>query len=721
MINFIGNTRSTSYISEDFNDFHNWVLGLDWYELDIETNVVEQLPERRLKVIQFGHYDVQWVLQWDYLTVQEQGFIKAILEDKRPVKYIHNAMFEYTVLGYLKITLDNVVCTMLQEKILFTGIEKPRGFYSLLELVDRYLGIALSKEEQLGFDVESFTNSQIEYAARDVQHLKKINDLQEIKLKEYDLMLVAQLENQAVCAFGDITINGMLLDQDAWRANYEWASSITTGLKSDLDSYVKTRLAPIAHRLGFYNEDDTLTVNWKSPKQRKDIFLHLYPDLEGVTKPIVKKYADKNLVENLWEYLEGEYEFIEEDLKDNHREFLIKNDYMVPGGTLTLNWSSPAQRLDLFKVVLPGLESTSKDALSIVRHPLVDIFKEYTRVVKLTTSFGEQFIEKYVDIDGYCRTYFNQILNTGRVSSAKPNMQQIPAYKLVGNRYRNCFIAPPDWVFVSSDFNSQELVVIATISQEEVWLDALKRGEDLHSICAELVFADKWKNAAEPTCEYYYAHTDKEGVKHPDNSHSKCNCDAHGVMRTTIKTINFGLAYGASAHKIATVMQISTEEAQSIVTKYFKVFPKLEDKLTQLGAFGMIKGYIITPPPYKRRRWFEEGPQNRELVQEHLAGDYKFRLGVIERASKNMPIQGGSGDMTKLALVLMRKHIAEHNLSDKVKLVMQVHDQVDTICHKDYAEVWQKDMTRIMEEAAKVVIPSGLLTSDTNITDKWTK
>lgn len=708
MIKFIGNTRDTSYLNYAFFEFKEWVSRLTWYELDIETNVVEQLPQRRLKVVQFGHGDVQWVLQWDALSLEEKVIIQGILQNKNQVKYIHNAMFEYTVLGHMGITLDNVVCTMLQEKILFTGIEKPRGFYSLLETVERYLGVVLSKEEQLGFDVSSFTDSQIEYAARDVQHLKKIHDLQKLKLEEYDLMLVAQLENQAVCAFGDITINGMLLDQEAWRANYDWASEITDGLKKDLDEYVKTRLQAIVHRLGYYNDEDTLTVNWKSPKQRKEIFLHLYPDLEGVTKPIVKKYADKNQVENLWEYLAEEYAFIEEDLKDNHREFLIDNDYMVPGGTLTLNWSSPAQRLELFKVVLPGLESTSKDALAVVRHPLVDIFKEYTRVVKLTTSFGEQFIEKYVDIDGYCRTYFNQILNTGRVSSAKPNMQQIPAYKLVGNRYRNCFIAPDDWVFVSSDFNSQELVVIATISQEEVWLDALKRGEDLHSICADLVFAEKWKNAAEPGCAY---------MEHKQ----KCKCDAHGVMRTTIKTINFGLAYGASAHKIATVMQISTEEAQNIVTKYFKVFPKLEDKLTQLGAFGMVKGYIITPPPYNRRRWFEEGPQDKRLVGEHLAGDYKFKLGVIERASKNMPIQGGSGDMTKLALVLMRTHIAEHNLGDKVKLVMQVHDQIDTICHKDYAEVWQKEMTRIMEKAAKVVIPSGLLTSDTNITDKWTK
>lgn len=70
---------------------------------------------------------------------------------------------------------------------------------------------------------------------------------------------------------------------------------------------------------------------------------------------------------------------------------------------------------------------------------------------------------------------------------------------------------------------------------------------------------------------------------------------------------------------------------------------------------------------------------------------------------------------------MMRNYINDNNLHDKVKLVMQVHDQIDTICHKDYVDVWEKQMTVIMEEAAKEVIKSGLLTSETTVTDKWQK
>lgn len=206
-------------------------------------------------------------------------------------------------------------------------------------------------------------------------------------------------------------------------------------------------------------------------------------------------------------------------------------------------------------------------------------------------------------------------------------MQQIPAKESVGNRYRNCFIAPPDWKFVSSDYNSQELVVIAEISQDPVWIDALQKGEDLHSICAALVFGNEWTLAAEPGCAF---------VAHKD----KCKCKKHKTMRTAVKTVNFGLAYGMSSHKLSSTIHISKSEADKLIKKYFTVFPNIKKALDKLGTFGMINGYIITPPPFKRRRWFEKGPTDRDKVIEHIRGNYNFELGVIERASKNTPIQG---------------------------------------------------------------------------------
>lgn len=108
-------------------------------------------------------------------------------------------------------------------------------------------------------------------------------------------------------------------------------------------------------------------------------------------------------------------------------------------------------------------------------------------------------------------------------------MQQIPANDDVGNKYRNCFVPDsPAWVFVDSDYSSQELCVIASLSGDPVWLKALELGQDLHSVCAELVYGKEWKDAADADCAYYH------GGK------QKCKCKKHKSLRTAVKTINFG-------------------------------------------------------------------------------------------------------------------------------------------------------------------------------------
>ena len=97
-----------------------------------------------------------------------------------------------------------------------------------------------------------------------------------------------------------------------------------------------------------------------------------------------------------------------------------------------------------------------------------------------------------------------------------------------------------------------------------------------------------------------------------------------------------------------------------------------------------------------------------------------MELGSIERASKNTPIQGSSADMTKLALIYIYKEIQE-SWSKDVKIVMTVHDQIDTICRKEIAEQWAVRMTELMEKAAIKIIPNGLLKADTNISETWEK
>lgn len=350
-----------------------------------------------------------------------------------------------------------------------------------------------------------------------------------------------------------------------------------------------------------------------------------------------------------------------------------------------INWGSPTQTLELFRNLEPKLEDVNGKKLNKYRykHKLIDEYIRYKERTKLANAYGTKFFN-YVNSDGRVHTNFSQILDTGRVSSSKPNMQQIPS----DNTFRNCFIAPQGWVFVSSDYSSQELNVIAYGSQDPVWLDALTRGLDLHGVCADLVFEDKWRNA---------------------------DPDARKKLRTQIKAINFGLAYGMGPFKLADTLQISKSDAEALIEKYFTEFPNIRDFLQTLGTFGTRNGYIRTFKPFKRRRWFDTWfPKiwnDRSMFQE---------FGSIERASKNTPIQGSSADMTKLALIYIHREIQE-SWSDTVKIVMTVHDQIDCVCREDVAEAWAVKMTELMEKAAKVIIPNGLLKADTNISRTWEK
>jgi DNA polymerase-1 len=365
---------------------------------------------------------------------------------------------------------------------------------------------------------------------------------------------------------------------------------------------------------------------------------------------------------------------------------------------IDIKWTSPKQVLEVFQCIVPKLENVNGKQMYKYRYkfPLIDKYVKYKEAMKLCTSYGDAFF-KNLSSDNKIHTNFHQILDTGRVSSSKPNMQQIPA----DNIYRNCFTAPDGWSFVSSDYSSQELNVIAYGSKDPVWIEALKNNQDLHSTCAELVYGEEWLTSGEDNCIYF-------------KRKAKCSCPSHKKLRTNVKTINFGLAYGMGPNKLSDTLSIDLGAAKELIEKYFQTFPSIKGFLDKLGNYGKKYGYIKTFPPYNRKRWFSNWyPKiwnNKSSMME---------LGSIERASKNTPIQGASADMTKKALVLMRCYIKDFDVP--VKLVMTVHDQIDTICKNEYVDWWSKKMQELMEQAALEIVTNGLLKAEVTVNNCWTK
>ena len=452
-----------------------------------------------------------------------------------------------------------------------------------------------------------------------------------------------------------------------------------------------------------YGLDDTvklLDIRDKQLKQIKELELENTLKLENSAALAFAdiEYNGMHLDKTAWDKAAAKvktevsmlFEELEQELHAGFPEYRENQMDMFGEGRLnTINWDSPAQVLKFMQKFDPKLESAGAPAVSEIKdkHSIVSTYIEYKEKSKLFNAYGPKFY-KYVMSDNKVHTRFDQILDTGRVSSRNPNMQQIPA----DNTYRNAF-APEDksWVYVSSDFAAQELCIIAYGSQDPVWLKVLREGGDLHSTCAELIFGNKWTSL----------HKDPLQIK---------NTVEGKTMRTHVKIINFGLAYGMQAFSLSRSLGITEKEATALIAKYFDVFPKIKGFLNGLGEYGKKHGHIRTYKPFRRIRHFDEW-QGKNTS--------KSDMSKIIRKSKNTPIQGSGADMTKLALIMVRAHIKEYVLP--VELVLTVHDEINTIVHKDYAEQWSEKLKEIMEKSATYIVGEGLLNSDPTITNNWEK
>lgn len=362
------------------------------------------------------------------------------------------------------------------------------------------------------------------------------------------------------------------------------------------------------------------------------------------------------------------------------------------GRNVNIKWSSPTQMDKVFKALGLDIEKTGERFLTKYQndYPLVKKFIDYKKQAKLVTTYGKKFLGYVNPTTQRIHTSFWQILDTTRVSSGdkySPNMQNIPAKV----EYRNCFIPKPGFKMVSCDFSGQELRLTAFGSKEPLWVDAFNKGEDLHSNVASMVFKVPLENVRDK----------------PDFLRGKSYRDA-------AKTVNFGLVYGMSKYKLADTLSIEVDAADMIIKNYFKATVQLNNFLAGCRAYGMKYGYIRCFAPYKIIRYFPNWKPVREAME------FK-EIGSIERASMNTPIQSAGGQMTKRALVVLRKYIKDNNLQDKVQIVMTVHDQIDCEVEESFVNEWSLIQKDIMESAGREIITNIPVLSDITISDSWTK
>ncbi len=341
------------------------------------------------------------------------------------------------------------------------------------------------------------------------------------------------------------------------------------------------------------------------------------------------------------------------------------------------NINSPAQ----LKVVLfeklgispEGLKKTSKNkTLSTAAseleklkgtHPIIDDVLRYRELAKLQSTYIEAIPGYVHPKTGRIHAEFNQtVAATGRLSSANPNMQNIPTSETeYGKRVRNGFVATKGYVLVAADYSQIELRIAAHIAHEKVMIDAFKKGEDIH-----------WRTAAEMFGE-------REAGSH----------------RRIAKVINFGILYGMGANRLSDAAGISFADAREYIEKYFALYRGIAKYMEDIKEQIVKEGFVETL--FGRKRFFK----NVQFMNPRERAE-------AERQAINMPIQGTNADMIKIAMVQIDKLIAERygeGADAGARMLLQVHDELVFEVKKDLVDEFTAKVIPIMENVKKLAVP----------------
>ena len=316
--------------------------------------------------------------------------------------------------------------------------------------------------------------------------------------------------------------------------------------------------------------------------------------------------------------------------------------------------------------------STGAEVLEYLsdKHPIIPLILEYRTLTKLDSTYVEGLL-KQIGKDGRVHSVFKQTeTRTGRISSAEPNMQNIPVRKEIGRNMRKFFVAKDGYELVDADYSQIELRVLACVCGDENMQQAFLSGKDIHRSTAAQVF------------------------DLPEDFVSD-------EMRRAAKAVNFGIIYGIGPFSLSKDIGVSVAEAKQYIKNYLANYPKVSQFMDKTVQDGISNGYVTTI--FGRRRYIPELHASNKNVQE-----------FGKRAAMNAPIQGAAADIIKLAMVRVFKRIQKEKLD--ARLILQVHDEL-------IIEVSQEDKTKAekllkeeMEGAVRLAVP---FTADVHSGHSW--
>lgn len=320
-----------------------------------------------------------------------------------------------------------------------------------------------------------------------------------------------------------------------------------------------------------------------------------------------------------------------------------------------------------------GSYSTTEEILEKYRksHEVVDLILQIRGLRKLLSTYINALPELINPATGKIHTSYNQTVTaTGRISSANPNLQNIPVRSDDGKEIRRAFIADEGCKLFSADYSQIELRLIADMSGDEAMIEAFNSGEDIHRATAAKIYGV-------PIGEV----TD--------------------VQRRNAKTANFGIIYGISAFGLAERLSMSRTEAKSLIEGYYESYPQLRQYMTDSLERVRECGYVSTIKG--RRRYLPDINSRNAVVR-----------GFAERNAVNAPIQGSAADIIKVAMIDISRDFEREGL--RSKMIMQVHDELVFNVYPEELERVKSIVVRDMEAAYNGRVP---LTVSGGVGDNW--
>lgn len=382
-----------------------------------------------------------------------------------------------------------------------------------------------------------------------------------------------------------------------------------------------------------------------------------------------------------------------EKYDERHEESRLKMNSLIFDGTGIpeqmglfvrdgVNLDSPKKVKEAFHKLGIDVDSTSEREIALVDHPAARELLNYRELEKIRTSYGENILSMIHPFTGRLHSDFNQIgTRTGRFASRKPNLQQMPG------EFKEC-VSLKDYKVVSADFANIELRILAKYSQDKAFMAAFQSGDDPHKSTAAGMFSIPLEKVT------------KE-------------------QRFIAKTINFGLVYGMGIDKLRDLLnkdvpdskKLTFDQVKSMYGKYKQTYKGAINWLRETGELGLRQGYSTTM--LGRRR---------TLARPSFTGDedlFNRLISGVKRKAANSPIQGTSADITKLAMLNVYHDLQKYNY--RAKMIIQVHDEIVVLAHKNEAESIKEVVVESMVDSAQEVLEEVPVKVDSIIGDVWSK